>query len=188
MEGQKCHQLHGCKPRILSAKLLKHTADWLCWWRKGDERYMAFLTPSFHSVNCFKVYLILIIYIYWLLKTISFKPVVAVYDQIFEGMSLGLANCKKRLSKLPNYKSQMSSNTIWKDNHIFFFSCAVASISYCQEASFGTETGHVGSQWLISSHCTLSAFSLNYLRQTSWLAATQTSDGLSLRRPEFGSH
>lgn len=79
------------------------------------------------------------------------------------------------------------SNTIWKDNHIFF-SSAAASISYCQEASFGTETGHVGSQWLISSHCTLSAFSLNYLRQTSWLAATQTSDGLSMRRPEFGSH
>jgi len=70
----------------------------------------------------------------------------------------------------------------------FFFSCAVASVSYCQEASFGTETGHVGSQWLISSHCTLSAFSLNYLRQTSWLAATQTSGGLSRRRPEFGSH
>lgn len=121
MEGQKCHQLNGCKSRILSAKLLKHTADWLCWWRKEDESYMAFLTPSFPSVNWFKVYLILIIYVSWVLKIISFKPVVAVYDRVFWGTSLGLANCKKHLSKLPNSKSQMSSNTIWKENRFVFF-------------------------------------------------------------------
>lgn len=149
---------------------------------------MAFPITYFNIVKYFEFYLIFtIFYIGFreILKRISFRLV--VYDQIPSVPGLGLSSCKKHLSQLSKCESQMPSNTIWKDNHIFF-SSAVASISYCQEASFGTETGHVGSQWLISSHCTLSAFSLNYLRQTSWLAATQTSDGLSLRRPEFGSH
>lgn len=47
---------------------------------------MAFLTPSFHTVNYFKVYLILTIFHIGyreFLKIISFKPVVVVYDQIF---------------------------------------------------------------------------------------------------------
>lgn len=76
---------------------------------------MAFLTPSSHTVNYFKVYLILTIFQIGcreFLKIISFKPVVAVYDQVFERPRLGLAICKKRLSQLPKYESQMSSYTI----------------------------------------------------------------------------
>lgn len=40
--------------------------------------------------------------------------------------------------------------------------------------------------WRSSFHCQLSAFSLNYLRQTSWLTAMQDA-GSGLGRPRFGS-
>lgn len=147
---------------------------------------MAFLTPSFHTMNYLKVYLILLTIFHMgcrgFLKIMFFNA----WSSILKA-KVGTCQLQKAPLLIAGLKVQRPRIPSEKITTFIFSSCAVALISYCQEASFGTETGHVGSQWLISSHCTLSAFSLNYLRQTSWLAATQTSDGFSPRRPEFGS-
>lgn len=69
----------------------------------------------------------------------------------------------------------------------YFSSCSlVFSCVLLSRNAFGSELGYVASQWRIGFHCRSYASSLNYLRQTSWLAAMQNSEGSSLRRPKVG--
>lgn len=87
-----------------------------------------------------------------------------------------------------NFPSPLSSNIIRKDNHkSYFSSCSlVSSCTLLSRNASGSELGYVASQWRIGFHCRSYAFSLNYLTQTSWLAAMQNSEGLSLRKPKVG--
>lgn len=87
-----------------------------------------------------------------------------------------------------NFPSPLSSNIIRKDNNkSYFSSCSlVSSCTLLSRNASGSELGYVARQWRIGFHCRSYAFSLNYLTQTSWLAAMQNSEGLSLRKPKVG--
>lgn len=86
------------------------------------------------------------------------------------------------------FPSKKSSNVIGKDYHMSYFSSfLVSSCTLLSRSALGSDLGYVASQGRISFHCRSYAFSLNYLPQTSWLAAMQNSEGSSLRRPKVGS-
>lgn len=88
---------------------------------KEMKHIWPFLTPSFHSVNCFKVYLILIIYIF--LKIISFKPVVAVYDQILKGRVWDLPVTKSTSLNCPTTRVRCPQIPFEKITIFFFQLC-----------------------------------------------------------------
>lgn len=70
-----------------------------------------------------------------------------------------------------------------KDNHRFYLSPPVP----LSRNAFGSELGYVAGQWRIGFYCRLYPFSLNYRRQTSWLAAMQNSEGSCPGGPKVGS-